>query len=387
MLEWLTDILREVNHKRWDQAVSTMYSNIQNHIFVNLLPAIERISTAATTLRGHSRVAESSAMFNVNSEMFTKILAMVDSLRVVALRVQSLVIDERQQFNAFSKWLRVMIEIGVAVPGSKSATETEEREVPNFDYKLVLAYITSNIMTKSALAKHVDRFRHEHINLLEELPDLPDSMQQRLSLPEDDEHGSIANMPLHASNLDPIITETLQAITNWQSTMLSTPPTHDVQTPPRVIIRDVTMNKSGVVAAVGRCLSGGQRHKIYITTVSDPPQYPATFESVPVGTSGQLTVEDVRFCNGSQDVLILVTLEGGGYEIRKAQVGSLIESGYRHTPLSTVTLHASKDGEESFNARHFHVGGRKGKEVLLVMGAKAWQILDLHRAESDEMAL
>ena len=84
MLEWLVDILKESNQKRWGQAVDTMYVNIQNHILMHLLPALDRLSTATTSLRGNAKFYEGSTRFNVAPDIFSRVLDGIDSLRLVA---------------------------------------------------------------------------------------------------------------------------------------------------------------------------------------------------------------------------------------------------------------------------------------------------------------
>ncbi|EMC92184.1 hypothetical protein BAUCODRAFT_281096 [Baudoinia panamericana UAMH 10762] len=154
MLEWLIDIVKETNHKRWDQAVNSLYTHIQTHLFMHFRPGLERLSIATTTLRGHARFHEGSTNFDVPPGPFTKLLDAIDSLGIVAEKMLLMIIDEHKQFKAFSKWLRVMIEIGVAGPGTKGAIETEERENPNIEYSLVLEYI-ERTMTRSRLARHL----------------------------------------------------------------------------------------------------------------------------------------------------------------------------------------------------------------------------------------
>lgn len=154
VLEWLTDIMKDTNLKRWDQAISAMYTNIQNHIFINLIPALDRLSIATTTLRGHARFHEDTGRFEVAPELFTKILDGVDALRLIANKTLRIVASEFPRFRAFSKWMRAMIEVGVAGPGSKSARETEEREVPNLDYELLLEYMEESL-SESRLKLHV----------------------------------------------------------------------------------------------------------------------------------------------------------------------------------------------------------------------------------------
>lgn len=153
MLEWLTDVVKETNHKRWDNALTAMYTDIQNHIFINLVPALDRLTIATTALRGHARFNEGSSSF-VHPDVFTALLKDVDSVRLVAQKIQLMVMTAYRQFRAFSRWLLVMIDIGTAGPGSKSAIEIEEREAPSLDYSLTIAYIEKT-MKHSQLDQYI----------------------------------------------------------------------------------------------------------------------------------------------------------------------------------------------------------------------------------------
>lgn len=155
MLELLSDIIKDTNHKRWDQAVNTMYTSVQNHIFENLLPSLERLSIAASVIRGHARLHEESGKF-ISPKTIDVLLDDIDALRIMAQKVQLTVLTEHRQFGAFSKWLKLMIEVAIAGPGTKGALETEEREIPNLEYGLVLEYIKGTLL-ESMLVKQTDR--------------------------------------------------------------------------------------------------------------------------------------------------------------------------------------------------------------------------------------
>ncbi|KAK5740975.1 hypothetical protein LTR17_004329 [Elasticomyces elasticus] len=154
MREWLVDIVKDTNHKRWDQAVTAMYTNISQHLFIHLKPALDRMSIATTTLRGYARYHEENTKFEVPIELFTRVLDGIDTLRIVSQKLLLVVAEEQKQFRAFSKWLRVMIDVATAGPGSKGAAEIEAKENPNIDYSLVLKYIEETLMT-SGLARFV----------------------------------------------------------------------------------------------------------------------------------------------------------------------------------------------------------------------------------------
>ena len=256
ILEWLTDIVKETNHKRWDHAINSMYSNVQTHIFENLIPALDRLSIAASALRGHARLHEGTTKF-VDPEMFTSLLDDIDPLRLVAQKVQEIVMTEHRQFRAFIKWLRVMIEVGIAGPGSKGANETEEREVQNLDYALLLAYIRDTL-TRSKLAQRVDQrpgmqgacsrsdlFAHpiiaalkreDTIEVLNKLAGL--EHEAKLEYKGMQDPHAVANLDSLAVRLNAQARVVIDTITKWQSMMLSQPSTlelHELESKRKVL--------------------------------------------------------------------------------------------------------------------------------------------------------
>nr|POF24037.1 anaphase-promoting complex subunit 4 [Quercus suber]POF24051.1 anaphase-promoting complex subunit 4 [Quercus suber] len=260
MLEWLVDIVKETNHKRWDQAVNTMYTHIQNHIYIHLLPALDRLSIATTTLRGHAQYYEGTSRFDVPAESFTKMLDGIDSLRLVGQKLQLIAMTEHKRFKAFSKWLRIMVDVGVAGPGSKSAAETEEREIPNLDYPLLLAYIKDTLML-SRLSKHttprpgmrgsctwtefathpmVAQMSYDRTKEALARVDVQDS-RPSLELKDVSDIDALLNLPALMVYLAGHAKSALDSITAWQSRMLQPPVAHQLsdQTSQGMVITDL----------------------------------------------------------------------------------------------------------------------------------------------------
>ncbi|OQO05835.1 hypothetical protein B0A48_09930 [Cryoendolithus antarcticus] len=151
LLEWLSDIVKEPGHKRWDAAITTLYSNVQNHMFVHLLPALDRLSIAVTSLHGHAKYHDGAAIFDIPAQLFTNILEGIDALRTVAYKVLTICTREWALWRTFSKWLRVMIDISIAGPGSKTALEMEEKEAGGLDVGAVMEYV-GEVLLRSQLA-------------------------------------------------------------------------------------------------------------------------------------------------------------------------------------------------------------------------------------------
>ncbi|OQN96216.1 hypothetical protein B0A48_17723 [Cryoendolithus antarcticus] len=154
LLEWLSDIVKEPGHKRWDAAVTTLYANVQQHMFVHLLPALDRLSIAVTSLHGHAKYHDGAAAFDVHAQLFTNILEGIDALRMIAYKVLTICMREWALWRTFSKWLRVMIDISIAGPGSKTALEMEEKEAGGLDVGAVMEYV-GEVFMGSQLADYV----------------------------------------------------------------------------------------------------------------------------------------------------------------------------------------------------------------------------------------
>ncbi|KAH9819865.1 Anaphase-promoting complex, cyclosome, subunit 4 [Teratosphaeria destructans] len=403
MKEWLVDIVKETNHKRWDQAVNGMYSNIQNHIFINLLPALDRLSIAAATLRGHAKYHEGSSKFEVSPAHFTKMLDGVDGLRAVAHKVQLIVISEHRRFRAFSKWLRVMIDIGVAGPGSKSAIETEEREVPNLDYTLLLGYIEET-MTRSKLVPFIvqrpgmqgscskgeffstaaiSQMGHERtMEALKRLDTFKGDSE--LESKDADETNLVLNLPALAVYLAGNARVVLESITHWQSKMLRPPTTNPVSLDPGLRVLDMKMDPAP--GAKHHCSlrlllsSSSGEHQLLIHHTTHDPSNPTSSTSNPTNTN--LPHPGGEIISGtfhSDDAYLFLTTNNAENTFAVTQI--------RHRSsgeLTTSILHVFSP-DAGFTPEKMVVGGRPGKKVCLLIGngGRQWRALDLNAKPAD----
>ncbi|KEQ94790.1 hypothetical protein AUEXF2481DRAFT_89451 [Aureobasidium subglaciale EXF-2481] len=150
ILEWLRDELAERGHKRWDHAMTTLYTELSKILHTNLLPVLERSAVVATNLRGLARYYSDTPHFNVPPEAFTSILSTLSSLQLLVHEAVQILGTEQRQFRAFSKWLRHQIDLAAADPDSLSAKDMAERETPQLDLSNTLAYLEGGL-TKSRL--------------------------------------------------------------------------------------------------------------------------------------------------------------------------------------------------------------------------------------------
>ncbi|TKA24506.1 hypothetical protein B0A50_06663 [Salinomyces thailandicus] len=395
MKEWLVDIVKETNHKRWDQAVNAMYTNIQNHLFMNLLPALDRLSIATTSLRGHAKSHEGSGRFDAPPQLFSNVLDDVDALRLVAKKAQLIIMTEHRQFRAFSKWLRLMIDVGVAGPGTSGAAETEEREVPNLDFPLLLSYIKSTL-SHSELIAYVNQLNglRGEVQSQAELFTGPEmsaigydkttaalkGVDAALTETQPGEDARLAanpalNLPAITVHLTAHVRACMDRIAQWQSRMLSNP------VPTKVEGLDARTHIVDVKAVPGNPIQGlpssiellevpeGAGHIVVHAVLHEPSsglkkeqkKWPAS-DVVRLHLSPSEIV-DAKFY-GNSECLCLARDPEGKYSILEAK-------GRR-------TLHGfvSDDG---FVPEQLVTGGRRGKEVCLVLGngGRQWRMLDL----------
>ena len=164
MLEWLKDELAErvrdtislptrveytdesKGHKRWDHAITTFHNDLSKLLQTNLLPALERAILVTTNLRGLATYYENSSQFDVSPTYFTSIISALSMLQLLVHEAIIILAEEQRQFRAFSKWLRHVIDLSAADPGSVSARDMAEREAGVLDYPRILAYLAGGLV-------------------------------------------------------------------------------------------------------------------------------------------------------------------------------------------------------------------------------------------------
>lgn len=414
MLEWLTDIVKDVQHKRWDLAVSTMYSNIQDHLFINLLQALDRLSIAATTLRGHAKLDakldEDTWDFDVSPEVFDTIIDQADSLRPVAQKMLQIIMTESRQFRAFSKWLKVMIEVGIAGPGTKGAVETEEREIPNLDYGLLLQYIRQ-ILSQSKLSLYLQPLpwmkgtcdeteffehriisqmgRENTINALEQLDLLPPDADLKMKDIQDPQ--ALINLPALAVSLAGHVRHAVESINDFQSKVLSAPFTTMLTGPLNIDIEtqilDMRMfprhnedpNQTITCILASSSTRGGLL--MYREIRLGPSKMSDYWESSIDSSGGKVLV--AKLLTEDQAMVLYNDTDGRQLLVRCGMSGS-----HRGESDRWKVVHEfPSDG--GFNATHFTIGGRKGKMVCVVFGrqGREWKVFDLDKEEGIQAAI
>ena len=133
-------------HKRWDHAITTFHNDLSKLLQTNLLPALERAILVTTNLRGLATYYENSSQFDVSPTYFTSIISALSMLQLLVHEVIIILAEEQRQFRAFSKWLRHVIDLSAADPGSISARDMAEREAGVLDYPRILAYLAGGLV-------------------------------------------------------------------------------------------------------------------------------------------------------------------------------------------------------------------------------------------------
>ncbi|KAK5139652.1 hypothetical protein LTR04_003428 [Oleoguttula sp. CCFEE 6159] len=217
MREWLVDQLRETGWKRWDHDVNNGYHNIMADIQLNLLPALERCTIVASTLRGLAIHHGLNERFNIPAENFTQILDRICKLRIVAHSILVYAGYEGRQFSAFSKWLRFQIDMQVTEPGSIAAEETAEQEA-GIDYIQVLAYV-EGALNHSKLDPFLTQDLAGGPPSLEDVKDIKDSLEKhRMGMPFDN---ALLATTSSAMELDRSCKEVYGKIATWQASNTS----------------------------------------------------------------------------------------------------------------------------------------------------------------------
>lgn len=385
MLEWLTDIVKEPNHKRWDQAIGNMYAHIQSHLFINLLPALDRMSVAVCSLRGHAILQKDTTTFDVTPQLLSNILEGIDALRLVANKALVVCVHEWQLFRAFSKWLRVMIDIGIAGPGTKTTFELEEKEAASIDYSLVLQYI-KDIMMGSQLAVYVTRLDEmkgafgredffEHAVIRPQSYENTKDALTRIA----EKKASVADLPL--LNLQAItvsltgrVRVAMDRIAHWQSKTL--PP---LETPYNCLdllpadssICDMRMLTPGANGEAAIRFLGLASYNIFLTGPISRITRDQSQPFFPLESSSEC--QDAKFISDTACICLRRCLySDADSEIVRVDFASGVSS------AEESVLHSFMP-DEAFTPQRLLVGGRKRKEVLFVFGdeGRSWKAFDL----------
>ncbi|KAK6433005.1 hypothetical protein LTR95_010822 [Oleoguttula sp. CCFEE 5521] len=386
LLEWLSDIVKEPGHKRWDAAITTLYSNIQNHMFVHLLPALDRLSIAVTSLHGHAKYHDGAAVFDVPAQLFTNILEGIDALRIVAYKILTICMREWALWRTFSKWLRVMIDVSIAGPGSKTALELEEKETGALDHGAVMEYVGEVLMgsqladyvtilsdfggavgSKEACFAHPVVHAQSHDATLEAIERAAREDAPR-SVPERDQ--AVVNLRAIAVSLAGHVRVAMERLGVWQGRLLEKPSLP-------VTVKSVVGGKMRDMRMLS--YGGGESQVALLSTEDGRLRLSAGLsatqggESASIDTIGEAL--DARFMDDRtaiclcrhQDGFCLLAINPPPSALPPAEPAS-DHRALHHFPA-----------DAAFQPASLIVGGREGKEVVVVFSGdgRSWRTYDL----------
>jgi hypothetical protein len=408
LTEWLTDVIKDTQRKRWEQSVNDMYDHVQNHIFMHLLPALDRLSIAAATLRGHARLHEGTSTFDVPPELFSEMDDCVDAVRLVAERAQLIAMTELREFKAFIRWLRIMIDVATAGPGSKTAIENEQREVPNVDFSLVGAYI-NRTMRKSGLSELIEQRPDmkgglsrvqffDHATIMQLKRQGTSAAIQTLK-PSDgrpeakrEGHDAMASINLSAltARLVAQVRLCLDGITSWQQRVLSQQigtdgglavgvkaPVLDMKTFPQSTDGGGLESLTQILLNASSETSGLQLRLLEVTRDEHKQ---SRISHVDLSFDEATVLHAQIFDQFTYFALLQLGQDSGiGSQYLLMACARPFSANASNKKWNKRVLHNFSDENAAFRPKRFLIGGRKCKKVLVVFSDddRSWRVLDL----------
>lgn len=126
--------------------------NLRSLVHENFLPALDRCSIILSRLRGLAHFYDTRDDIGFSVVQISRVMDIIASLTLIGHKILSSVMDELENFTAFSTWLRFQID-RLATPGS-AGEELSEKEA-TLDVGKVLAYI-ERYLTASPMAIFFD---------------------------------------------------------------------------------------------------------------------------------------------------------------------------------------------------------------------------------------
>ncbi|RGP80801.1 anaphase-promoting complex subunit 4 [Fusarium longipes] len=155
--EWLVESLAERGHKRWDKAVVSGLEGLRNLVHENFLPALDRCAIILSRLRGLAQYHDTRDDIGFTLVQVNRLMDIVQGLQLVGHKVLISVMDELENFVAFSTWLRFQID---RLASSSSMSEELTEKEATMDVGKVLTYI-EHYLTDSPLRIFFDEMRNE----------------------------------------------------------------------------------------------------------------------------------------------------------------------------------------------------------------------------------
>jgi anaphase-promoting complex subunit 4 len=150
---WLTT----QGHKRWDKAVVSGLEGLRSLVHENYLPALDRCAIILSRLRGLAQYHHTRDDIGFAFDQINRLMDIVQCLQLVGHKILINVMDELENFMAFSTWLRFQID---RLASSSSMSEELTEKEATMDVGKVLTYI-EHYLTDSPLKIFFDEIRSE----------------------------------------------------------------------------------------------------------------------------------------------------------------------------------------------------------------------------------
>ncbi|KAF4983886.1 hypothetical protein FZEAL_827 [Fusarium zealandicum] len=185
--EWLVESLAERGHKRWDKAVISGLENLRSLVHENFLPALDRCSVILSRLRGLAQFYDGRNDIGFSVVQITRVMDVISSLSLVGHKILIYVMDELENFTAFSSWLRFQID---RLASSSSMNEELTEKEATMDTGKVLTYIEHYLTDSSLKAFFGEILKEDHeadLAHIENGPSLLEVLDKQLAKLESDE--------------------------------------------------------------------------------------------------------------------------------------------------------------------------------------------------------
>ncbi|KAF3481127.1 uncharacterized protein GIQ15_03886 [Arthroderma uncinatum] len=147
--EFLSIVIGERGHKRWEKVVTGGYESLRRLTYECLMPALERCGVLLSRLMGLSKYHRISPILGLETTFLKECVATLDCLSLLAHKVVLHSGVELKEFHAFADWMQHEIKLQAADPSSSTVDELMEK-ADAVDYGMTLRYV-KGALTSSAL--------------------------------------------------------------------------------------------------------------------------------------------------------------------------------------------------------------------------------------------
>lgn len=383
--EWLKDELAERGHKRWDQAMTTLHHSLGSIFRINIIPGMERLTLAASALRGLALYYEGTTKFDVEAQFFTKVIDTVGCLQLLVHEALQILGEEERQFRAFSRWLRAQVDLSATEPGSQSAQELSEREAMTADIPRVLTYLEGPLI-QSRLQPFVKGSNADSsANIRHDIEAVAAAIKTARGTPTSDE--VTLSIPACMKRLQELADSAFGQIKQWQKSTWSRPVEEDlhVSTASGILDARIVANPAvtGMMNVVDVLLKDEDENQLLVRSLD-----------ISNGATKTLLHQRQLIFDGDTNILDAETMLDASVLILLEQADNAfllkLPWGYVFGPgtgdiyvdddaLNQWRLHVF-DSADNFAPAHIWVDETKARRVVVMdKTRRAWRILDLGR--------